>query len=134
MRQAATQQQREVGGVVVEDQRRSLREVELGREREREVLGRNGGLGEAAERAERSHPVARLDRRALGGTEHHAADLAAGYERQRRFHLVLTACLQQLRERHPRGVHLDEHARPRREHVRALRLRQIDERERTVGP
>ncbi len=67
LRQAPAQQQREVGGVVVEDQRRPLGEVELGREREREELGRHGRLGEAAERAERGHAVAGLDRCSLRG-------------------------------------------------------------------
>ena len=60
--QAPAQQQREVRGVIVEDQRRALGEVELGREREREELGRDGRLGKAAERAERGHTVARLPR------------------------------------------------------------------------
>ncbi len=130
--QTPAQQQREVRGVVVEDQRRALREVELRREREREELRCDGRLGEAAERAERSHALAGLDRRALRGAEHHASDLAARNERQRRFHLVLPARLQQLREGHASRVHLDHHAGPRRQHVRGLGLRQLHERERAV--
>ena len=51
-----------------------------------------------------------------------APDLAAGHERQRRFHLVLAARLQQLGERHARGVHLHQDARAGRQHVRGLGL------------
>ncbi len=58
--------------MVVEDQRRALGEVELGREREREELGRHRRLGEAAQRAERRHAVARLDRGAGGRAAHDA--------------------------------------------------------------
>ena len=55
--QAPTQGQREVGGVVVEDQRRALREVERVRQREGQEGGRHGDLGEGAEPAERGHAV-----------------------------------------------------------------------------
>ena len=55
------------------------------------------------------------------------ANLAAGHERQRRFELILTASLQQLREGHPRGVHLDDDASSGSERMRGLGLRQLDE-------
>ena len=53
LRQAPAQLQREVGGVVVQDQRGALGEVELVGQRERQEVGRHGDLGEAAEHAAR---------------------------------------------------------------------------------
>ena len=75
--------------------------------------GATDHLGEPAEHAERGHPVARRDRRAVGRGADHAADLAAGHERQRRLELVLAARLQHLRERHAGGVDVDHHAAAR---------------------
>ena len=56
-----------------------------------------------------------------------------GDERQRRFELVLAPGLQQLGKRHAGGVHLDHHPFAGREHVRGLRLGQLDQLERAVG-
>jgi len=63
-----------------------------------QLMQRLGWAVNDAERAERGHAVARRHRRPLWGAQHHASHLAARHERQRRFHLVLAACLQQLRE------------------------------------
>ncbi len=110
--QAPAQDEREVGGVVVEDQTRPLREVELRWKREREKRGGDRRLGEAPERTERRHAV--TDRDGLIGcppthAAHDPSDLAAGHERERRFDLVLAPRLQQLREGHAGAVHVDEH-------------------------
>ena len=59
--------QREVRGVVVEDQPRALREVERVGQREGEARRRHGHLGEAAEHAERGDAVARREPRAPSG-------------------------------------------------------------------
>ena len=130
---APAQLQREVRGVVVEHQPGALRVVERA-EGEREGLRCDGNLGEAAERAERGDAIPRLDRRAVGSRAHDPRDLAAGDERQRRFHLVLAARLQELGERHPRRVHVDENARAGREHVRGLGLVELDELQPGLGP
>ena len=53
----ATELEREVRRVVVEDQRRALREVQGIGEREGQEVGGDGDRGEAAKRAERRHPV-----------------------------------------------------------------------------
>ena len=119
--------------MVVEDQRSALREVELVGEREREELGGDGDLSPAAERTEGGDALPLAHRGTGGRAEDHAADLAAGDERQRRFHLVLAACLQKLGEGDAGGVHLDEHAFPGGQHVRGLGLGDLDERERAVG-
>ncbi len=119
--------------MIVEDQTGALREVELRRQHEREELGRHGRLGEAAERAERRHTVARLDLGTLGRAAHHSCNLAARHERQRRFELVLAARLQHLGERDPGGVHVDHDARARGERMRGLGLSELQERERAVG-
>ena len=110
--QAPAQQQREVGGVVVEDQRRALGEVELRGERKGQELGCDGRLGEAAERAERRDAVAGLTAAPAGASRTIARDLAAGHERQRRFELVLAAGLQHLRKGHAGGVHVDDTPAP----------------------
>ena len=82
LRQAAAQLQREVGGVVVEDQRRALREVERLGQREGHERGRDGDLGHAAERRERGDAVAGREAGAVGGGAHGARHLGAGHERQ----------------------------------------------------
>ncbi len=64
-----------MGGVVVEDQTGALREIELIGQREREERRGNRGLREPAERTERRHPVAGLDRRARRRAAHDAGNL-----------------------------------------------------------
>ena len=108
--QPSAQDQREVGRVVVEDQACALREVELRGQRERQERGRHRGLGEPAERAESRHPVAGLHGRAGGRAANDTRDLTAGNEWQRRFDLILAAGLQQLGERDPGAVHVDQDA------------------------
>ena len=61
--------QREPGRVVVEDQRRALAHVEGVGQREREEVGRDGDLGEAAEHRERGDPLARRSRPEPSGAE-----------------------------------------------------------------
>ena len=51
-----------------------------------------------------------LHRGALRRAAHHARDLAARHERQRRFELVLPAGLEQLGERDARGADVDHDA------------------------
>ena len=119
--------------MVVEDQPSALGEVEPAGEGEDEELGGHRRLGEAAEYAEGRHPLTHLDLRAGRSAAHDPRHLAPGHERQRRFQLVLPARLQQLREGHAGGVHLDDHARPRREHVRGLGLGQLDQGQGAVG-
>src|SRR5271154_398029 len=94
--QTTAQGEREVRRVVVEDQTRAVREVELGGQREREELGRDSRLGESAEPAERGHAVALGDLGARGRTAYDPGNLAAGHERQRRFDLVLAPRLHYL--------------------------------------
>ena len=131
--QAPAQRQREVGGVVVEDQPGTLGEVELARQREGEELGRNGRLGEAADGAEGRHTLAGLDLRACGSAAHDPGHLAAGDEGQGRFHLILAARLQELGEGDAGALDVDDDALAGREHVRGLGLGHLDQRERAVG-
>ncbi len=84
--------------MVVEDKRRTLREVELVGQLEREVGGRDGDLGEPALAAEGGNPVAGLDGSVIGRLAYDAADLATGDEWQWWLVLVLPPGLQQLRE------------------------------------
>ena len=118
--------------MVVEDQARPLL-----RKREREERRRHRGLGEAAERTERRHAIADLEIRSPaapgGDAAYDAGDLAAGHERQRRFDLIFAASLQQLGERDPRGVHLDDDAPVRTQHMGGLGLWQVDQLECAVG-
>ena len=58
-REAAAQLQREVRSVVVQDEAGALLEAELVGELEGEERRRDDDLGEAAEHAERRHPVTR---------------------------------------------------------------------------
>ena len=125
--------QREVGGVVVEDQPGALREVQLVREREGQPRRRDGHLGEAAEHAERGDAVARREPRAVRRTAHDAGHLAARHERQRRLELVLPARLQHLGEGDARGAHVDEHALAGRHRMGGLGLGDVDELERRLG-
>ena len=108
--EAAAQHEREVGRVVVEDQPGALGEVQRVGQREGQEVGRDGDLGEAAEHAERRHPVAGLHAGALGRAAHDAGDLAARDERQRRLDLVLAARLQDLGERHAGRADVDDDA------------------------
>ncbi len=73
--EAAAGHQREVGRVVVEDQRRALREVELVGQLEHEERRRHRDLGPAAEHAERGHAVAGAHAGAVGRRADHPADL-----------------------------------------------------------
>ena len=121
--------------MVVEDQRRSLGEVELRRELEGEELGRNGRLGEAPERAEGRDPVALLDgAHPPGALRTTPATSLPGTNGSGGLSWYWPRRLQHLRERHPRGVHLDDHAFAGREHVRGLGLGQLDQLECAVGP
>jgi hypothetical protein len=130
--QPAAQLQGEVRRVVVEDERGTLGEVELVGQRERQEVRCDGHLGEAAERAECRHPVARRHRRAVGCAAHDPRDLAPLHERKGRLELVLAASLQDLGERHAGGVDVHDDARSRREHMRRLRLGELRGRQRPV--
>ncbi len=120
--------------MIVEHERRALCEVELVGQREGEEIGRDGRLRQASERTERRHPVAGLDGGVLGRAAHHTTHLAARNERQRGFHLVHPAGLQQLWEGDPGDVDVDQDSGARRQHVRGLGLWQLDQRQRAVGP
>ena len=100
--------QREVGGVVVEDQPRPLRDVERVMQAEGEEGGRGDGLGEPAEQAHRGHPVTGPMGAAGRRAAHDARDLRARDERQLGLELVLATGLEQLRERDPGGLHVDD--------------------------
>ena len=76
--QAPADLQREVGGVVVEDQPRALREVQRVGEREGQPRRRYGHLGEAAEHAERGDAVAGREARAVRRAAHHAGTSLPG--------------------------------------------------------
>ena len=70
--------------MVVEDQAAPwAKSSASGRGKVRNVR-RDGGLGEAAEHAERGHAVALGRPGAVGRRSHDAGHLAAGHERQRR--------------------------------------------------
>ncbi len=103
--------------MVVEHERGALGEVEVRAEGEGEVLRRDRRLGPAAEGAEGRDVIAGLDGGAVRGADHDAADLAAGDERERRFHLIFAPRLQELREGHAGGVDLDQNALSGGEHV-----------------
>ncbi len=131
--QAPAHRQRKVGRVVVEDQPRSLREVERGGEGEGEELRRHHPLREGAQPAEGRHAVALLHRGAGGSTAHDAPDLASRHEGEGRLELVEAASLQQLREGDPRGVHLDLHSLARGEGVRGVGLGRLLEAQGALG-
>jgi len=88
----------------------------------------------AAEQAEGGHAVALPHRRPVRRAAHHAADLAAGHEGQRRLDLVLAARLQQLGEGDAGRVHVDHHALALGEHVRGVRLGDVADLQRLLGP
>ena len=125
--------QREVGGVVVEDERRALREVELVGQLEAEECRRHRDLRPAAEHAERGDAVAGLDLCALRRLADHPADLAARRERKLGLDLVLAAGLEQLGERHAGGVDVDDHALAGGRGVVGLGLGDVDQLQRRFG-
>ena len=128
--------QREVRGVVVEDEAGALGEVERVRQLEGEEGRRDGHLRERAERGEGGDAVARPQAAVGRRAAHDAAGLAAGHERQRRSELVLAARLQHLGERHPCGAHVDDDGRlaVQGERVDRRGLGHLDVAQRAVGP
>ena len=119
--------------MVVEDEPGALGEVEVVGEREHEELRSDRHLGERAEHAEGGHAVPGREPGPVGRRTHHAADLAAGDERQLGLDLVLAAGLKDLRERHARGMHVDDYSGARGEHVRGLGLGHVGELQGRVG-
>ena len=123
--------EREVDGVVVEDQRRALCEIQLAGELEREELRRHDRLGEAAERAEGGDTIAGLDLRARRRAFTMPPTSLPGTKGSGGLDLVLAAGLEHLRKGDARRVHLHEHTLARRERMGLLGLGHVDQRQRT---
>ena len=109
--QAAATDQPEMHGEVIHRQRsrRSVRQP-VGDRKDPRLLA-NGDLGKGAAARKRGDPVTGPDRRAVRSGTNDTCQLGAGCEWQRRFHLVLAARHQQIREGHAGGVYVDEDRR-----------------------
>ena len=129
--QVAPHHHGEVRGEVVHRQTRARLEGDVVGQREDGIGIRGGDLRERARAAERHHPVARRERRAVRHLPHRARDLGAQRERQLGLVLVEALRLQDVREVHPGRGDVDEHLlrAPRR----LRHLPQLDRR-RSVQP
>ena len=107
--QAGALVQGELGGEVVHRQRGTLVEGERVREPEHRVGAEHRELRRPAVRRDRRDPVAGRQPGALGCGDDHAGDVDPEGERRLRLELVLAPAQQQVGERHPDAVHLDQH-------------------------
>jgi hypothetical protein len=106
--EVAALDQREVGGAVVEDDRRAGLERDRVGQREHELLGGRHLLGEATQQVQRRDAVARRELRCLGRGDDLTGHLGPGDEGQVGLHLVLPAALQDLGEGDARRVDADQ--------------------------
>ena len=131
--QAAAQHQREVGGVVVEDQAGALREVELG---ESAKVKNSGATAVSAQPPSAQNAATRspaLTAAPAGALRTTPPTSLPGTYGSGGFIWYCPRRLQQLGKGHAGDVDVDDDALARRERCDVLGLGQLDERERAVG-